>query len=196
MSASEMLLQLIRARYRQFRVHRRPRRRRQDPAKARLPISAMAGLLRAAHSRRTVQRQHQKPRRQHHRPRLDPPHRPDPANALARLPDRRPQPAHPRRLPPALARQRSPGCRPAAANAAASSPAPQPPRPNRTRQHRAAAAATSTASAGKPRPHPASTDPRNSPATQHQPANNRKQDQLSAAVRMSQAYLNMKRGEV
>ena len=56
---------------------------------------SLAALLRAAHRRRTAQRRHRGPRRQRHRPRLDPADGPPPADALARLPDGRPQPSAP-----------------------------------------------------------------------------------------------------
>ena len=104
----------------------RPAGRRQDPAEARLPLAGMADLLPAAHRRRTAQRHHQGHRHQQHRPRLDPPHRPHPAHALAGLPDRRPQPAHPGRLPGPPARRHHaappPAPAPQPASAAANSP--------------------------------------------------------------------------
>jgi hypothetical protein len=90
--------------------HRRPRRRGKDPPETQLPLRRVADLLPAAHRRRAAQRHHQGPRRQHHRPRLDPPHRPCPAHAVARLPDDRPQPAHPGRIPDPPERRRPP-CR-------------------------------------------------------------------------------------
>ena len=102
--------------------HRRAGNSREDPAEARLPVSAMADLLRPAHRRRAAQRLHQGHRRQQHRPRLDPPDRRHPAAALAVLPHGRAQPAHHARLrgPPA---PRHPARRPRAAAA------PRPPTP-------------------------------------------------------------------
>ena len=78
--------------------HRPARGRGQDPPETRLPLAAMAALLPAAHRRRARQRHHQGHRHHQHRPRLVPPHGPDPAHPVDRLPARRPQPAHPRRL--------------------------------------------------------------------------------------------------
>ena len=87
----------------------------QNSAKTRLPVKAAPQVLRPAHRRRTDLLHRQGPRQQQHRPRLDPAHGPDPDHALAHLPARRPQPAHPHRLERPPGRQRPPRrCRPAA----------------------------------------------------------------------------------
>ena len=64
----------------------------------------------------------QGPRQQQHRPRLDPADGPDPADALARLPARHPQPADPHRLGRPPGRQRPPRRR----GAATPDPPPRP----------------------------------------------------------------------
>ena len=107
---------------------------RQDRAKARLPLQGAPQVLRPAHRRRADLLHRQGPRQQQHRPRLDPAHGPDPDHALARLPARRPQSAHPDRLGRPPGRRRPPRRgRPAPENPA---PAPQDPRQPR---HRSAA---------------------------------------------------------
>jgi len=88
--------------------HRLSGRGRQDPAKTRLPLGGAPAVLRPAHRRRADLRHRQGPRQQQHRPRLDPAHGPDPAHALADLPARRPQQAHPGRLDRPPRRQRPP----------------------------------------------------------------------------------------
>ena len=61
--------------------HRPTRRRGEDPAETRLPLAGAPPLLRPPHQRRTGLLHHQRPRQQHHRPRLVPPH--GPAHRLA-----------------------------------------------------------------------------------------------------------------
>ena len=78
--------------------HRPARRRRQDQAETRLPVGGLAPLLRPPQRRRTRLRHRQRPRQQQHQPRLVPPHGPDTADAVHRMPAGRPQPAHPRGL--------------------------------------------------------------------------------------------------
>ena len=98
--------------------HHRPRRRRgQDPAKTRLPVPGAPPLLHPAHQLRANLLHHQRPRHHQHRPRLVPPHRPDPAHPVDHLPAHRPQPAHPHRVrrPPDRHRPQS-RTRPAAQN--------------------------------------------------------------------------------
>ena len=112
--------------------HRSPGRGRQDPPEARLPLGSAPPVLRPAHRRRADLLHRQGPRQQQHRPRLDPADGPGTAHALARLPDGRPQPAHPHRLerPP---RQRPPRRgRPAAPHPP---PAPQDPHRPGHRRH-------------------------------------------------------------
>ena len=72
------------------------------------PSKRAPQVLRPAHRRRTDLLHRQGPRHQQHRPRLDPADGPDPDHALARLPARRPQPAHPDRLGRPPGRQRPP----------------------------------------------------------------------------------------
>ena len=72
------------------------------------PPGAHRRVLRPAHRRRADLLHRQGPRQQQHRPRLDPAHGPGPAHALAHLPARRPQPAHPDRLGRPPGRQRPP----------------------------------------------------------------------------------------
>ena len=62
--------------------HRPGRGRRQDQAKARLPVGGLAALLRPAHRRRALLRHHQGPRHQRHQPRLVPPHGPSAPHAV------------------------------------------------------------------------------------------------------------------
>jgi hypothetical protein len=60
-------------------------RARQDRAETRLPRGGLAPLLRPPQRRRTRLRHRQRPRQQHHRPRLVPPHGPRPALFTATL---------------------------------------------------------------------------------------------------------------
>jgi hypothetical protein len=78
--------------------HRPARGHRQDRAETRLPLRRAPPLLRPPHRRRTRLRHHQGPRRQHHHPRLVPPHGPGAPHAVHHLPDRHPQPAHHHRM--------------------------------------------------------------------------------------------------
>jgi hypothetical protein len=96
------------------------------------PLAGAPAVLQPPHRRRAHLRHHQGPRRHHHQPRLAPPHGPDPARAMDRLPADRPQPAHPGRLPRPAGRQRTQNrTRPAAQNPQAA--------PRHTRQPRRAA---------------------------------------------------------
>jgi hypothetical protein len=138
--------------------HGATRGEREDHAKARLPLKEPPAVLRPAHRRRTDLLHRQGPRHQQHRPRLDPPHGPDPGHALAHLPARRPQPAHPDSLGHPPARQRpTRRSRPATQN-----PPPPPQNPHRP-GHRRHPALTPPAN---PAPRP---DHRN-PGTPGQPA--------------------------
>ena len=76
----------------------------------------------------------QGPRQQQHRPRLDPAHGPHPGHALARLPARRPQPAHPR-----------PHGTPARPTTPAAPPPACPPKTRRRRRKTLASLAATTA---------------------------------------------------
>ncbi len=137
----------------------RLRPERQNPAKTRLPIAGAPPLLRPPHRLRTHLRHHQRHRHQQHRPRLVPPHRPDPARAMAGLPAHHPQPAHPGRLgrPPRAERatrhrrapaqdqappprnprhaRRHPAITPTASHLPAQPPGSAPHRPAKPRQH-------------------------------------------------------------
>jgi hypothetical protein len=99
---------------------------------------------------------------------------------------RRPDPPRTRhtRRRPATHPQTAPRARQRHSQPALTTPASTTSRQHQHRQRR------------KATPSPRQHRPQNSPATQHQPAKNRKQDQLSATARMSQAYVNMKRGQV
>ena len=88
--------------------HRSPGRGRQDPPEARLPLGGAPALVCPAHRGRADLLHRQGPGQQQHRPRLVPSHGPGTAHALARLPDGRPQPAHPHRLDRPPGRQRPP----------------------------------------------------------------------------------------
>ena len=88
--------------------HRPAGRGRQNPAETRLPLQVTPQVLRPAHRRRADLLHRQGPRHQQHHPRLDPPDGPHPDHALAHLPARRPQPAHPDRLGRPPGRQRPP----------------------------------------------------------------------------------------
>jgi hypothetical protein len=125
---------------------------RQDRAKARLPIGRAPPVLCPAHWRRADLLHRQGPRHQQHRPRLDPAHGPDPAHALACVPARRPQPAHPDRLGRPAGRRRPPRrSRPAPQN-----PAPPPHDPRQPRRHHR----TALTQASSPRSSPAQPAPR------------------------------------
>ena len=116
--------------------HRPAGRGRQDPRRSTTtPRSRTPQVLRPAHRRRADLLHRQGPRQQQHRPRLDPAHGPDPDHALARLPARRPQPAHPHRLERPPGRQRPPRRR----RPAPENPAPPPQDPRQPRRHRSAA---------------------------------------------------------
>jgi hypothetical protein len=190
--------------------HRRPRRRAEDPAEARLPPTSLADLLPPAHRRRAAQRRDQGPRRQQHRPRLDPADGRHPAHALASpaswscatsapcthsMRGSKTTPAAP--LPATSS--------PAHASAAASSLARPPTRRNqapglqfhgssRYHQHRQRGYAALSRCLQRP---PARTG---SPRTARQPGTSPRkpgtQDQLSSAARMSEAYVNLDTGEV
>src|SRR5262249_16963671 len=82
--------------------HRPAPGRSENPAKARLPLRGPASLLRPPHPLRAHLFHHQGPRHHQHRPRLVPPHRPDPpALWLARPPHtHRPPPRPPPPPPP------------------------------------------------------------------------------------------------
>ncbi len=104
-------------------------------------------------------------------PRLVPPHGPDPAHPLARLPARHPQPAHPHRLRHPPGRQRPPrrrrASRPEPENAAARPSPASPPARHNTRRHATVAEyARPPAPAASPRQHEPSTPPA---APQRQP---------------------------
>src|SRR5262249_7715749 len=79
--------------------HRPAPGRSENPAKARLPLRGPASLLRPPHRLRAHLFHHQGPRHHQHRPRLVPPHRPDPPRAMAGLPAHHPQPAPPGPVP-------------------------------------------------------------------------------------------------
>ena len=149
-----------------------PAGRGQDPPKTRLPLAGLAALLHPAHRLRANLLHHQRPRHHHHRPRLVPPHGPDPAHALDRLPARRPQPAHPR--PPGTPAKTTtpaappPGSRPRPAAGAASNPRQarrrpaltcQQPTPRRPQRQNLTPAkhATATPALAAPHPKPANT---------------------------------------
>ena len=114
------------------------------------PSKAAPQVLRPPHRRRADLLHRQGPRQQRHRPRLDPAHGPDPDHALAHLPARRPQSAHPDRLGRPPGRRRPPRRgRPAPENTAP--PPKDPPQPRR--HHRTALTQASS--------------PRSSPAQRH-----------------------------
>src|SRR5262249_35276617 len=71
--------------------------RSENPAKARLPPRGPASLLRPPHRLRAHLFHHQGPRHHQRRPRLVPPHRPDPPRAMAGPPAHPPQPTQPGR---------------------------------------------------------------------------------------------------
>jgi len=133
------------------------------------PLGGAPAVLRPAHRCRADLRHHQGPGQQQHRPRLDPPDGPDPAHALARLPARRPQPAHPHRLERPPGRQRPPRRR----RPAAQNPPPAPQDPHRP-AHRGHATLTgrNTRTQTEP-PHPGTPDhpalPRTARQTRHTP---------------------------
>jgi hypothetical protein len=167
--------------------HRPARRRRQDRAKARLPLRRAPPLLRPAHRRRTDLLHRQGPRQQQHRPRLDPAHGPDPAHALALLPARRPQPADPHRLDRPPRRQRPPRRRrPATQNPP---PAPQDPRQPRRHHSTAITAAApgrgtaqitrTTAQRAEPAAPGQPHQPGNHPRTRLQPATRKPRTKMS-----------------
>jgi hypothetical protein len=140
--------------------HRPARGRSQDPAKTRLPLQDTPDLLPPPHRIRAHLLHHQRPCQQRHQPRLVPPDGPDPAHLVAGLPARRPQPAHPGRLPPPPGRQRPAGRR------RAPTQNPQTPAPH-TRH-----ACRRPAITRQPAPHPAETrqpqPPRQSPRAHSQ----------------------------
>ena len=129
-----------------------PAGRGQDPAETRLPVPSAPALLRPPHQRRADLRHHQGPRHHQHRPRLVPPHGPDPAQPMAGLPAHRPQPAHPDRL------RRPPGPTTPAAPPPASRPKP------------ASGAARPSPASPPPRHNQPGTDPHYSLLTSHPPA--------------------------
>src|SRR5216684_3775144 len=75
--------------------HRPARGERENPAGTRPPVRRAPPVLRPPHRRRARLRHRERPGRQHHHPRLVPPHGPDPPHAGHHLPAHRPQPAHP-----------------------------------------------------------------------------------------------------
>src|SRR5262249_56443053 len=113
--------------------HRPAGRGRQNPAETRLPLQITPAVLRPAHRRRADLLHRQGPGQQQHRPRLDPADGPDPADALARLPAGRPQPAHPDplRRPPGRPRPPRRG-RPATQHPPPAPPDPRQPPPTLT----------------------------------------------------------------
>jgi hypothetical protein len=134
--------------------HHPPARGSQDPAKARLPISAVAALLPAAHRRRTRLFHHQGPRHHQHRPRLVPPYRPGPAHTMDRLPADHPQPANRRCVPGPPGRQHPPRRR----RPAPALPQTAPHQPRRTRR-RAAITGASSPRHGNPAAHHSTSRP-------------------------------------
>ena len=119
--------------------HHLTRRRGEDPAKTRLPLSGPPPLLCPPHQRRTRLLHDQRHRQQHHRPRLVPPHGPATPRALDGLPARGPQPAHPGRL------ERPPGRKPAPRGRRATAQDQETPPENLPRQpHRPALTRTRT----------------------------------------------------
>ena len=148
--------------------HHPTRRRGEDPAETRLPLAGAPPLLRPPHRRRTRLLHHQGPRHQHHQPRLVPPHGPDPARALARLPARRPQPAHPHRLEHPPGREPAPRRRRAPAQNTQTPAENHPRQPHRTALTRPAHRATRRRSPARRQPAP-HAQTRQNPASTPQP---------------------------
>ena len=116
------------------------------------PPGGAPAVLRPPHRRRADLLHRQGPRHQQHRARLDPAHGPDPGHALARLPARRPQPAHPDRL------ERPPGRRhpPRRRRTPPENTTPPPQDPHQPRRHHR----TALTQASSPRSSPAGPAPR------------------------------------